>query len=113
MHLLTHAAVLCLLGLMYSYSSAAEPEASNPTVYRVNRRFLEAKEIENFGKVTNDATKVIEKLTSLFQEMADPAKGRKLREGPLGDRIRAAVRTGNAFVSLIESISAAIELSAA
>ncbi|XP_037798133.1 uncharacterized protein LOC119593275 [Penaeus monodon] len=113
MHLLTNSAVLCLLGLMYTYSSATEPQASNPPGYWVTRRFLEDKEIENFWKVTTDTTKVIEKLASLFHQMDDPVKGRELREGPLGDRIRAAVRTGKAFVKLIESISAAMELSSA
>ncbi|XP_069996634.1 uncharacterized protein [Penaeus vannamei] len=109
MRLLTRATVLCLLGLVYFHSCAPAANPPEPEIHHRSRRFLEAREIEKFGNVTAKATELIEKLVTTFNQINDPEKARELREGPLGDRIRAAVRTGKAFVELIESISAAME----
>ncbi|XP_042878549.1 uncharacterized protein LOC122257355 [Penaeus japonicus] len=112
MFLFKHTVILCLFGMLYSYSDARDVRSVEPpeaTVLQRHRRFMEVNEIEELGVMANKAADVIKRLSAKLKKVVDPADFPELKEPPLVDKIRTVMDTGKAFVRLIENINAAIE----
>ncbi|XP_047478675.1 uncharacterized protein LOC125031778 [Penaeus chinensis] len=107
MLLFKHTVILCLLGVVHCHGPVSFVREPSPMA--MVPRSLKIEDIERFGAMANEAASVIEKLTGMLHLIADPSEVPELREGLLGEKIRASIETGKAFVRLIETINAALE----